>query len=75
MNCMTTSQFTLFHRILVLNQEKAKGENDRPPIEKDYNHYMGGVDLWDMMIKFIEQTSEATNGTCELFTIELIWQL
>ena len=54
---------------------KQRVEIDRPPIEKDYNRYMGGVDLWDMMIKFIKQTSEATNVTCKLFTIALIWQL
>ena len=66
---MTTSQFILFHRIRMLSQEecnrwsvasKQRVEIDQPPIVKDYNCYMSGVDLWDMMIK-LYQTNIRSN--------------
>ena len=33
---------------------KQRVEIDRPPIVKDYNRYIGDVDLWDMIIKFYQ---------------------
>ena len=54
---------------------KQRVEIDRPNIVKKYNRYMSSIDLCDLIIEFYQKTSEATNGTCELFTTALIWRL